>query len=360
MHKLKNYNGDKFYNGRTLWGASAPWNVIVSERSDGKSLWFLKQCVIDFLDNGHKIAYVRRYDEQIKQKSVNLYFKDPNFISWLEKGSEYNGIRCTRGELWLTAIDEDGKTYDKDLFGFVFALNMQEKYKSLHYDGVYNIIFEEFITNKFYLANEYMEFNHLISTLCRSGKYRAILIGNAITRDCPYLLEMGIDIFKATVGKLYETHMQKSDGSTVKCMFDYASPRTHDTFFFGKAEKNIVSGEWDVEEQPHLFFKLSDAEIIYKCVMITKLKQAFKIHILFYADEKYMFVYPDKYDNAIESGWDIFTDTADFENGYFLKPEKKRHQKILPLIRKRRVLYSDNLTGTEFNRALKRYNPFMM
>lgn len=358
--KLKNYDGSKFYNGAALWNSNAPWNVILSERSDGKSLWILKQCVIDFIETGHKIAYVRRYDEQIKQKNVNLYFKDPNFLSWLEKGSEYNGVRCGRGELWLTAVDDKGETYDKDLFGYVFALNMQEKYKSLHYDGVYNIIFEEFITNKFYLANEYMEFNHLISTICRSGKYRAFLIGNTISRDCPYLLEMGIDIFTATAGRMYESHLKKSDGTTVKCVFDFPAPREHSTFFFGKAEKNIVSGEWDIEEQPHIFFKYKDAEILYKCVMITSLKQAFKINVLFYDDEKYIFVYPAKYDEAVESFDDIFSDTADFVHGHFLKPEKKRHQKIMPLIRKKRVLFSDNLTGTEFKRALKRYNPFVM
>ena len=357
---LKNYTGNKFYNGASLWAASAPWNVILSERSDGKSLWFLKQCVIDFIATGHKIAYVRRYEDQIKQKDVNLYFKDPNFISWLTNGGEYTGVRCTRGELWLTAIDENGATYDKDLFGYVFALNVQEKYKSLHFDGVYNIIFEEFITNKFYLSNEFMEFNHLISTTCRSGKFRAILIGNTIARDCPYLLEMGIDLFKVESGKIYESRLKQANGNTIKCIFEYAAPHTKETSFFGRAEKNIVSGEWDVDEQPHIFFDLKNADVIYKCAYITKLKQAFKMIVCLYKDDKYLFVYPAKYENAIESYDDIFSDFPDFENGYFMKPEKKRHQKILPLIRKRRVLYSDNLTGTEFARALKRYNPFIM
>ena len=362
-HKLKNYTGAKYYNGSSLWAANAPWNVILSERSDGKSLWFLKQCVIDFLNTGHKFAYVRRYEDQIKQKDVNLYFKDPNFTSWLQKGSDYIGIRCNRGELWLQKQNDDGGSYDADLIGYVFALNVQEKYKSLHYDGVYNIIFEEFITNKLYLGNgynEYMEFNHLISTLCRSGKYRALLIGNTISRDCPYLLEMGIDLFSTTPGKIYESHMKKANGDTIKCLFDYVAPKEKDTFFFGKAEKNIVGGQWDVDEQPHLFFKFNDAEVLYKCVLITKLRQAFKLAVIMFEDNKYLFVWPDKYDNAIQSYDDIFTDTADFEKGYFLKPEKKRHNKIWPLIRMKRVLFSDNLTGTEFMKAIKRYNPFVV
>lgn len=358
--KLKNYTGDRFYNGAALWAASAPWNVILSERSDGKSLWFLKQVVIDYFETGHKFAYVRRYEDNIKQKDVNLYFKDPNFISWLQKYTDFVGIRCNRGELWLRGLGDDGKEIDVELIGYVFALNVQEKYKSLHYDNVYNIIFEEFITNKLYLSNEYMEFNHLISTLCRSGKYRALLIGNTISRDCPYLLEMGIDIFAMPQGKMYEQHLKRADGTIIKCIFDYVSGRDKDTFFFGKAEKNIVKGDYDADEQPHLFFKFKDAEVIYKCVYVTGLRQAFKMCVLLYDDEKYLYVYPDKYDNAVQSFDDIFTDTADFEKGYFIKPEKKRHAKIMPLIRAKRVLFSDNLTGTEFLRAIKRYNPFVM
>ena len=359
--KLKNYTGDKYYNGAALWATQAPWNVILSERSDGKSLWFLKQCVIDYFETGHKMAYVRRYEDNIKQKDVTLYFKDPNFVSWLEKGTEFTGIRCNRGELWLQAWDDEAcKTVDAELIGYVFALNVQEKYKSLHYDGVYNIIFEEFITNKLYLSNEYIEFNHLISTICRTGKYRALLIGNTIARDCPYLLEMGIDLFKTQPGRIYDNKLKKSDGSTITCIFDYVMPKDKDTFFFGKAEKNIVEGQYDTEEQPHIFFKFKDAEVIYKCVMITKLRQAFKLAVLFYDDQKYLFIWPDKYDNAIATFGDIFSDTPEFDKGYFVKPEKKRHEKIWPLIKKKRVLFSDNLTGTEFLRALKRYNPFVM
>lgn len=358
---LKNYKGDKFYNGSALWKQGAPWNVILSERSDGKSLWFLKQCVIDYVETGHKIAYVRRYEDNIKQKDVNLYFRDPNFLKWLTAGTEYTGVKCVRGELWFTVWDDSyQKHVDKDLFGYIFALNVQEKYKSLHYDGVYNIIFEEFITDKFYLANESMYFNHLISTICRSGKFRAILIGNTISRDCPYLLDFGIDLFKTNAGKMYEYNLKKSNGTTVKCVFDYASPHEKDSFFFGKAEKNIDRGEWETEEMPQLFFKFKDAEILYRCAYVTKLHQAFRMAVCMYKDKKYLFVYPAKYEETLDSYDDVFSDSADFERGFFMRPEKKRHAKIWRLIRAKRVLYSDNLTGTEFNKALKVYNPFIM
>lgn len=359
MNKLKNYTGNKYYNGRALWDRGAPWNCILSERSDGKSLWFVKECIIDYFKTGHRFAYVRRYDDDIKQKDVNLYFQDPNFIKWLQAGSDYTGVRCIRGEIYLMGLDDNGKEVPKELIGWPFALNVQEKYKSLHYQEAYNIIFEEFITNKLYIYNEFMAFNHLVSTLCRSGKYRAILIGNTIARDCPYLLEMGINIFATKPGKIYEAKLPKSDGSFVKCLFHYVQPGEKETFFFGRAEKNIVAGEWDVEDQPHIFFDYRKADIIYRCVYVTSLKQAFNIVVCFWKDEKYLFIYPGKYDQAIESYNDIFTDFPDFESGMFYKAEKKRQQRVLPLIRAGRMLFSDNLTGTEFKKAIKRYNPFV-
>lgn len=356
---LKNYTGSKYYNGRALWDQGAPWNCVLSERSDGKSLWFLKECVIDYFNTGHRFAYVRRYDDNIKQKDVNRYFADPNFVSWLSSKTDYTGIKAIRGELWLMTKDDSGKETPGELIGWPFAINVQEKYKSLHFDKCYNIIFEEFITNKLYLYNEFMEFNHLISTLCRSGKYRAILIGNTIARDCPYLLEMGINIFETTPGKIYEAKIKQMSGNTITCLFDYVLPGEKETFFFGKAEKNIVAGNFDTEEQPHMFFKYNDAELLYKCVYVTSLQQAFNICVLFYDDNKYLYIYPAKYSEAIESYNDIFSDVPSFENGFFYKAEKKRQLRVQPLIRAGRMLFSDNLTGTEFKRAIKRYNPFV-
>lgn len=358
-YNLKNYTGNKYYNGRSVWDAAAPWNCILSERSDGKSLWYVKELIIDYFKTGHRFAYVRRYEDNIKQKLVNLYFSDPNLLTWLKAKTPFVGIKCLRGEIRLMTEDDAGQIVPADLIGWSFALNVQEKYKSLHYENAYNILMEEFITAKPYLSNEFMELNHLISTLCRNGKFRVIMLGNTIARDCPYLLEMGIDLFTTKPGTVYENKLTQMNGNVIKCLFDYVAPGEKSTFFFGKAEKNVVAGNWDVEEQPHLFFKYRDAEIIYRCSYITSLRQAFNLAVLFYGDQKYLYVYPGKYDDAELSYNDVFSDVPMFDKGFYYKTEKKRQQKVWPLIRSGRVLYSDNLIGTEFKRAIKRYNPFL-
>lgn len=356
--KLTNYSGNKFYNGRAAWDSGAPWITVLSERSDGKSLWYVKECIIDFLKNGHKLGYVRRRDNDIKQKDVNLYFNDKNLIAWLEKAG-FSSIKCLFGEIWLMKYNPDKKKEEKaQLLGYPFAVSTQENKKSLHFD-CYNFIFEEFITNKMYLFNEFIEFTHLISTANRSGVFRAILLGNTIARDCPYLREMGIDLFTIKPGKLYESELKQEDGNRVKAVFDYVKPKEKKTFFFGKSEKSIVKGAFDADAQQHLFFKLSDAELLDQCVLITDLHQAFHVKRFLYDDKKYLYIYPMRYEDAIEGYNEIMTTFPDVEHGYIYRAKRKRHTLYARMIREEMVLYSDNLCGTEFKRAIKKHNPFI-
>lgn len=359
--KLKNYTGTRFYNGTELRKIGAPWNCVLSERASGKSLWWLKEMIIDYFREGKMLAYVRRYDEDVKPKNVDRYFEDENFTSWLEAGTGYKGIICYQDALYLYITGETGKPIRKEKIGYAFALNVAEKrYKSLHYDGVYNILFEEFITGGKFLENEFNTFNHLISSICRRNEFRAVMLGNTITRDCPYLKEMGIDLFKMKPGQIYQNTIVQEDGNKVTCCLDFVSPVKKQSLFFGKAEQTIVKGQYDVDVVPHLWFKLDDAELIYTCYYVSEeLKNAYKLRVIFYDDNKYLYVYPYDYTEIAYVRGDIFTDTPAFKLKRFIHPEKKRHARLRELFKSGRILYSDNLCGTEFRRAMKKYNPFI-
>ena len=115
-----------------------------------------------------------------------------------------------------------------------------------------------------------------------------------------------------------------------------------------------------MNEVPHLWFRLQDAELIYTCYFVSEeLRNAYKLRVIFYDDNKYLFVYPYSYDEMQFIRDDIFTDTPDFQHKRFIHPEKKRHEKLRLLFKSGKVLYSDNLCGTEFRRAMKKYNPFI-
>lgn len=356
---FKAYSGNKFFNGYEIMAHNAKYNIVISERNNGKSFWFLQYCVCDFFNDKKQFGYVRRYGDEIKNMKVDEYFTDKNFIAWLQKTFDYDGIMCDRGALYFFKKDDKGKRIKYEKFGNVFAVQKNEEYKSRHYDDIVNIVFEEFITSeKPYLNNEYKTFLNLVSTIARGREVRVFMLGNTIARDCPHLLEYGIDILKAKQNKIIIVNHNSENGK-VKVAFYYAPQKSTSNMFFGKAEKTIVGGQWEVDEMPHLFCDLNEVEKIYTCYMVTKLRQAFKLIVFLHETGRYVYVYPYDYDDIEYTlGADIFTDTFTIKQNYFMHPKKKRHKIIWELYTQDKFVYSHNLCGTEFKRALKNYNPF--
>lgn len=356
---LKVYDGTKFFNGKDLIEQKAKYTIVISERNNGKSFWFLQKCVCDYFNDGLQFGYVRRYKDETKNMRIDDYFTDINFLHWLKKNTGYDGIISDKGKLFF--IKKKGSKKEKcEKFGNYFALQAQEDYKSLHFDEIGNVIFEEFITKeKPYLKDEFTEFMHLISTISRGRQISVYMLGNTIARDCPHLLEYGIDIFKAQQDKIININHHSNNGD-VKVSFLYATPKSTANMFFGKSEKTIVGGEWETDEYPHLFCELTEVEKIYTFYMITKLRQAFKM--VMFCHEKhgtFVYVYPYDYEEIPYTlGADIFTDTFSLEENYFIHPKRKRHFRIMELYKQDKFVYSTNLCGTEFTRALKKYNPF--
>lgn len=355
---FKPYNGNKYYNGNEILTHNAKYNIVISERSNGKSFWFLQKCVCDFFNDGSEMAYIKRYNDEVKNMKIDKYFEDENFLKWLSRNFEYDGILADRDNLYFYRW-EKGKRIKGERFGNYFSLQRDEEYKSLHYDKIKNVVWEEFIqSERPYLGNEFKRFSGLISTIARGRELRVYLLGNTIARDCPVLLEYGIDIFKVKQNEIIIINHHSTQG-TVKVAFQYAPQKSTSNMFFGKAEKSIVAGQWDVEEVPHLFCSLSEVEKIYTCYMITKLRQAFKM-IMFVCDQgRFVYVYPFDYDDIEYTlGADVFTDTFTTKENYYMHPTKKRHKALYELYTQDKFVYSHNLCGTEFMRALKVYNPF--
>lgn len=352
------YNGNKFYNGNDMIAQNAKYNIVISERNNGKSFWYLQKSVCDYFNNGEQFAYVKRYNDEVKNMKVDKYFQDENFVKWLHKNFGYEGILADRDNLYFY-VTEKGKRIKAEQFGNYFSLQRDEEYKSLHYDKIKNVMWEEFIqSDRPYLPNEYKRFSGLISTIGRGRELRVYLLGNTIARDCPVLLEYGIDIFKVKQDEILIINHHSNNG-TVKVAFHYAPQKSKSNMFFGKAEKTIVGGQWDVEEVPHLFCDLTEVEKVYTCYMITKLRQAFKL-IMFVCDAgRFVYVYPYDYDDIdYVLGADVFTDTFTTKENYYMHPEKKRHKILYELFTHDKFVYSHNLCGTEFLRAIKNYNPF--
>ena len=364
---MKLYNGNKHYNLHPMMKLECPWNGILSERSNGKSFSVMQRCIKDAIEDGRGLAYIRRNDKEITQNAVEDYFTDTNLLKWLKKETGYDGFLCDRytKEIFFFTNSENGKKQRGQKFGKAFSVESQRTYKSMHFDYICNAVFEEFITNAPYLADEWNEFNNLLSTIFRKRKdVKVFMLGNKVSLECPYLREFGIDIYKVKKNAINVAELTQTDGNKIKFAFEFAEPKTEETgIFFGRASKEIVAGEWNAREYPHLFTELKNTEILYTFFVINNLENAWKCIEFIYNDEKYVYVYPFDYsDIKSYPTFDVFTDTLDEETmqkkNYFLHPEKKRHYKIMEIYKRGRFVYATNLCGTEFNNSLKRYNPF--
>lgn len=343
-----------------LLNTGSEWLACIGRRSNGKSFWWLQFCIIDVLEHGNQFAYVRRNDKETRKKVVDTYFDDESICKWLKKTYDFDGIMCDADALYFYKKDSNGKPANKLKCGNVFAVSVARQYKGLHFDKIQNVIFEEFITDQGYIDNEWNLFNSILSTIFRLKKGRVILLGNTISRSCPYFVEMGFDIKQLQQGNIITIDHMQSDGNHVFLSVEYTPDiEQKNGMFFGKAESIINSGIWETDEYPHLFFTLDNAEKIRTFYYING-DFCFKCYLLLYDDHKYIYIYPYDADKLeFNSRDDIFFKDFTTRENVFNGCYKKRHGRIWSLFERGRVLYADNLTGTEFNKCLDTFNPFI-
>ena len=183
-------------------------NLIYGERSNGKSyqvkhkkgiLNFLqggvcyhsdyatKEVIKDTIKKGTRFILLRRWREEISTDKVEAYFADVDIFN-LTNG-EYNSIVCYRKALYLANYNiETCKTKKGEKIGYVCSLSTEQNYAGGSYLDVSDIIFEEFMTRTTYLPNEPDKLMNFYSTIDRKrGTTRIWLVGNTISKVCPYL-----------------------------------------------------------------------------------------------------------------------------------------------------------------------------
>ncbi len=345
------------YNGNDVYAVHAEWNGCIGQRSNGKSFWWLWVFTMEFFEFGYHIGYVRRQKEETTNTSIEDYFKDTMYLKLLKEHYGFDGVISKEKKLYFVAYDEDGKIIKEQttLFGKAFSLSTARNFKSLHFDLINNIMYEEFITDGLYLPNEWKKWNNLISTIYRDRKGRVVLIGNTIERNCPYFREMGVNILKLKQGTT--TRYKSND---IDFIVEYTGETKQiNKMFIGQTARQIVKGEWDTNTYPHLFCDLDKQEKLMKFYYCYN-EFCFKCELFIYDDRKFLFIRPyDKENLEFNFYDDIFEKGFHLERNYYNNAKKKRYSKIWDLFVDNKVVYSDNLCGTEFNNCLKYFNPFI-
>lgn len=343
----------QYYDISNILKTNASYMMLLGQRSNGKSYQVKKVVLEEAYHHDKLFVYLRRWERDIKQDYVTEYFSDMP-IKEITNGV-YTGVLAYQGYIFFYNLDDDNKIVKGKTIGRYLALNLNERYKSQVFKNYEYLIYEEFITDKLYLDNECRTLMQMVSTIFRSRKGTVFLVGNTLSRVCPYFSEWSLTgTLKQKPGTIEVYHYHVED-DVIDVAVEYcANSNKTNTMFFGQASKQIISGEWDTEDLPHLPGDQQDYECVYK-VLVKYQSFNFMMNLLI-DDEgsKIVFIYPHtgktKVDRIIQ---DEFSINPLINNR--LDPRHKPEAHILDCFRFNKVCYSDNLTGTDFGHVIEHF-----
>ena len=354
----------KYYSLNKINKKNATYNVIFGERSNGKTYATLKQVLENYFSDGTQFAYIRRWSVDVQPKRMNNLFNAIIEDGYLEKlsGGKFTAIFYRTGRFYLCTYNDKGKPIynEEDVIGYAFSLSENEHNKANSYPRVTTIIFDEFLTNKIYLPDEFMLFMNTVSTIVRQRtNVKIYMLGNTVNKFCPYFKEMGLtNILSMKQGSI---DVYTYGDSKLKVAVEYADSKKKfkkNNFYFAFNNpklKMITGGAWELNIYPHApvkwlpknimftyFIDFNDS--IYQCEIINKDDNVFT-----YIHEKTTPIKnPDK---------DIIY-TLDYNpkinyNINILKPLNDFQNKITWFYTHDRVYYQNNNVGDAINNYLK-------
>jgi hypothetical protein len=181
-------NKRHWYDVRPVLSYNALYNFIIGLRNSGKTYAFKVMCVDNFLKRGKQFIWLRRQVNE-SEEAIKGFFDaiaDNDYLN-----SEYGEIKyfIKGNELYIN---------DKKA-GEVLALAQSQLYKSREFKEVYNIVFDEFIsegTRRAYLPNEADVLNGIVLTIARHKEgVRVFMLGNSVKFNNPYMTYFKIKPF---------------------------------------------------------------------------------------------------------------------------------------------------------------------
>ena len=329
---IKHYNIDK------LVSYNADISILYGERSNGKSYQLKhKRAVIKYLETGKRFVLMRRFREEITASNIEQYFNDVD-VEKLTKG-KYNCITVYRKQIYLSTFNsETFKTTRGEKIGYAVALSTEQNYAGGSFLDVEDIIFEEFMTRSRYLSNEPTKLMNFYATVDRKrGTTKLWLVGNSISRVCPYLYEWELSniVAKQKQGTIEVKEIDAGNGDVVKLAVEYCESTGVSSHTIGWNKDMMNDGSWQSSPQPHLPKSYKDYIVCYR---IGFMYQSFKFIGELLQDKETKdicwFIYP--YEKDFSDNIVLFTDV--------IKPSIYYQRNIYDI-----TIKNNNFTRLKFN-----------
>lgn len=352
----------EYYSLEPILKEKAHYNLIIGERSNGKTYSVLKYIVEQYVEHGHQAALLRRMQEDfVGKRGAGLFgpLIDNGEIE-LATAGEYDSVYYYASRWFLCRYETNSRGVteritDTQPFMYGFALSQMEHEKGTGYPLVKTVVFDEFITRMGYLNDEFVLFMNSLSTIIRSrDDVKIFMLGNTVNKYCPYFDEMGLrHIKKMKQGTIDVYQLRHKSGQVLKIAVEYCKPfekgKKSDFYFSFDNQKleMITSGVWEIDIYPHCPYKYKPKNILFTYfiefdteLLQCEVVQVDEVSFTFIHRKTTPLKHPDK---------DlVFTTRYDARPNYrrkITKPHLDIERKIVEFYATDKIFYQDNEVG---------------
>lgn len=289
----------KYYSLDNILSKNADYNIIFGERSNGKTYAALKYGLERYIKTGEQMAYIRRWREDLRGKRAENLFANHVANGLIEEltDGKFNEVFYLSNKWFLSYYDKDkNKRYpDSTPFCFGFCLSEQEHEKSSSYPNVTTIVFDEFLTRRIYLPDEFMLYMNLLSTIIRQrDNVKVFMLGNTVNKFCPYFQEMGLKNVGVMEQGTIDIYRFGEHGATVAveyCDTIVKQKASNKYFCFDNQNLQMITGgKWELAVYPHLPCKYKPKDVLF--VFYIKFNDAIlQGNIIQVGDENFCYIH---------------------------------------------------------------------
>ena len=297
---------DKFYSLAPILQSKAQYNIVIGERSNGKTYAALRHGLKMYVNRGDEIAIVRRWQDDFKGKRGAILFKALEENGEIEKltNHEYTHVWYWRSAWYLCRYEisdnggEPKRIRQDNPFAYAFAISAGEHDKSTAYPNVRTVIFDEFLTRYQYLPDEFVLFMNVLSTIIRHRDDVIIfMLGNTVNKYSPYFEEMGLTNIKNQ--KKGTIDIYNYGESKLRVAVEYCAEKDRNTtksdvyFAFDNPRLNMITGHgnsWEIDLYPHCPCRYLPKEILFRYYIIFD-RETLEAEIIQHEDLYFTFIH---------------------------------------------------------------------
>lgn len=346
------------YNIDNIDKKDANFNLIYGEKSNGKSYQVKhKKAVEHYLKTGRRFILLRRWREDISNLWIEQYFADVDVAKLTN--NKYNCISQYRKVLYFSIYDENtGKTQRIEKIGYVMSLSTEQHMSSASFLDVDIIIFEEFMERGTYIPHEPDRLMIFYSTIDRKrGTTKIYMVGNSISRVCPYIKEWGLDnIFRNLKQGEIEVKEIQNEENKVKIAIEYCKSSGGKTMAIGNASSMVDKGSWQTFPQPKLPKSYNEYNVLFRFGFQYK---GFRFLCDYLEDkvlhETIFFIYPHQ--KEFRENIFVFSDEIRVSSYwqrdiYNISIKNDKLRNLFMKFKENKIFFSSDLCGTDFKQVI--------